>query len=199
MSERSYRILVLVLEKLSHALRTPLGVNRGVLQDAVSGFDLDSSDYQDALDANTELLKCLDMLRASASTFSSDPKEISSWSVLVAQLPSSEQIELHEPMCARTAASDKAILEIFQYLSKLFLEVKRDAKYFIASGTSSNEVAITISTEQGLPYPLEEGFLDKVAGDSRLFTIHFSLGSLLCRDVLFQRLDENRCVINLMF
>ena len=41
----------IVLMDLIHALRSPLGVVRGVLDDHLKGFELEEQDYHDALEA----------------------------------------------------------------------------------------------------------------------------------------------------
>lgn len=198
MSEKCYENVALVFEKLSHALRSPLGVNRSIVMDAAQGQSLRSIDFKDALHANDEMLAALNSLRASCASLRCSSGELPVWDVFIQSLPGAESIKSLEPFAARSAASDRALFCMMTYFSELFSLAQQNADFTIGSESSSS-MHLYIRAAERLPFPLEEGFLNKVVEDSRLFSLHFSMGVLLCRDVQFGLEDKHCCVLTLEF
>ncbi len=63
MSKAEAQSLSLLSERVSHALRTPLGTCLGVLEDLLAGYELTADEIRDGRDAAKRIQGTLDMLR----------------------------------------------------------------------------------------------------------------------------------------
>ena len=172
-------LYALLGEKVSHALRTPLGVCLGALDDLVAGYSLGPEELKDARDAARNIAKQLDLLR----DFSSPKQEVSSLSLSEAlhsaNIPAPKS-ELDFKIRAIPDLFPRALLALWTYL--LTLQAGEGAKPEVSIQNEGGEIVLGFSVVTG-KVPEHSDVYSLVKGDSRLESLGALFASTVCAEM----------------
>lgn len=163
-------------EKVSHALRTPLGVSLGALDDLVAGYSLGPEELKDARDAARNIAKQLDLLR----DFSSPTQEVSTVSLneilRAANIPTPNSAVDYK-VRAMADLFPRALLALWTYLVALNSGNSEAPELLIR--TEDGRVLLEFSL-RAVKIPEHSDLVSLVKGDSRLESLGALFAACVC-------------------
>ncbi len=141
LSEKELRTISLLSERASHALRTPLSICVGILEEIRSGFPLDAQDITDARGAAERMVETLDFLKQLAAPWG-EGEEIG-----LAQFFDSAGVKIvsRETIVLPVAYGSRLVVRLFAFLggvARLELE-------------SAGKLQVTITSDRKVDWPCD--------------------------------------------
>jgi signal transduction histidine kinase len=203
------------LEKISHDLRTPLGVSSIVLRDAAQGHDLGIIDYSNAADANQKILNMLNELRSLVPLKQEQEKSIFCLNQLLGEAARSIQ---HRSLNVALVSNDlvqvsnvrglidHAMQCMFYALSKTFEAPRMKTRLELRAEQERHCIIVSVFSEQNIGFPIDENienFFELAKKEKRSFSVAYSMIELICRSLggqtSFERGSDNSVVMKLFF
>jgi len=166
-------------EKVSHALRTPLGVCLGALEDLLSGYTLGNEELKDARDAARNIAKQLDLLRDFSLTGEKE-KLVSLFEVFRKAGIAFEKPERDLKMLVFPELFPKALRALWNYLSVLSKE--RSTPPAVKIEEDGNHLKIIFSFE-GTKLEESSDLFKLIKTDSRLESLGALYAFSVCKEM----------------
>lgn len=183
-----YKLYSLIVEKISHSLRTPLGVSKAIVKDASQGEVLDLVDFEDAFAANQKMLSYLDLInKISVNLDSQLPENCSLKEIIPIEFV--EHIHIAED--TRIKVVKLKINQLLYCLLSYFTELKHDLDE-IRVYVENQKIILEISSQNQLQERFSEGFFRQTVEDGRLVSISFLVAMLIQPRMQYELIDQNK-------